>query len=162
MPKIDLIKAERTPIVQRTVDDADGSRPWFLRCLPADFVWPGNVPSAAMEKRVVKIKEDASKLKDDMSKLREDARVTPLLLDDSNVLLASDIELLTATVQGMHSQFEAVLNRVDMLTMRIGSMENQISQLQRDQMAATSRSNRGHPWFKSGGGVSGEHNTWAQ
>ena len=153
VPTVPLVKAERTQLVQRTVDDAD-SRPWFLRCFPAD-VLPnfGEVPSSALEKRVVKIKEDTSKLKDDMSKLKEDARVTPLLLDDSNVLLASDIELLTATIQGMHSQFEAVLDRVDMLTMRVGSMENQISQLQRDQIVATT----GHPWSKAGGGVGGEN-----
>ena len=77
--------------------------------------------------------------------------VSPLSLMDTGVGLASDVQLLSATLNQMHAQFEFMLGRVEVLATRVGGLESQLASLQRSGASATA----GAGWARAGAGAYG-------
>ena len=98
-------------------------RPWFLRCIPLDA-----------KQQHAHIGSELAQAKQELADLRAQLRLPPgmppiALSSHSGVGLASDVQLMTATIHGMHSQLELMLSRADVLTARIGELESQMANL---------------------------------
>ena len=111
-------KQKMPPPPPVAVEEIVDERPWFhgfLRCLPEALVDPPNAleeEEAALGKAraayavapAPPTKPPALSQSPAAEMYRAPPPVSPLFLDNESVGLASDIQLLTATIEGMHSQ----------------------------------------------------------